>query len=372
MPSLWNLDPFIAAGIDPKTGLPIKIGSGSPCVVQPDDFLRQLRVVDEQNALQRFTWYNLPDGLTGELIERVLYYKGAGMFCKLPDDKFYFLPFALDGSIDVYGRFESITPLPFNGTTGNKGEAEPLIKGLTYKVFHEIQMPEDYISEDGSFDVPKMDEAVNRGAVIIRDYSEQISQTVLPRQMLNEPILRVMAECPLLMRTALYNSTGVSGLRVGDQTEASNAAAASESVNRASLQGQRYIPIVGQLDFQDLAAGNIAKAEEFMLAMQSLDNYRLSLFGLENGGLFQKHSHILQAEQDVNTGNTGFVLRDSLMKRQNACNIINSIHGLGIWCEPSEPVLGYDRDGDGTMGSNEDQGTNGRSTAPEEGGTQDE
>lgn len=92
--------------------------------------------------------------------------------------------------------------------------------------------------------------------------------------------------------------------------------------------------------------------------MQSLDNYRLSLYGLDNGGLFQKKSHVLEAEQQMNTGTTGLVLRDSLQCRQDACNIINSAFGLQIWCEPSEVVMGVDMNGDMIAGSNEDMNSN--------------
>ena len=37
---------------------------------------RQLNIVDLQNALNIYTWYNLPKGLTGNIIEKILYYKG--------------------------------------------------------------------------------------------------------------------------------------------------------------------------------------------------------------------------------------------------------------------------------------------------------
>jgi hypothetical protein len=107
-----------------------------------------------------------------------------------------------------------------------------------------------------------------------------------------------------------------------------------------------------------LTGGAVAKAEEFLLAMQSLDNYRLSLYGLDNGGLFQKKSHMLEAEQKMNTGTTGLILRDSLQCRQDACNIINSIWGLNIWCEPTEVITMMDNNGDGILGSNEDMSTN--------------
>jgi hypothetical protein len=174
-----------------------------------------------------------------------------------------------------------------------------------------------------------------------------------------------MAEMFPFMHTALLNATGVQGMRVSSQDEQSNVEAASRSVNSAALEGRKYIPIVGSLDFQDLTSGNVAKAEEFLVSMQSLDNYRLSLHGLDNGGLFQKKSHMLEAEQKMNTGTTGLILRDSLQYRQDACTIINSIWGLDMWCEPSEVVTAMDTNGDGIAGSNEDMGTNGQSAEGE-------
>lgn len=48
-----DVNAIIQAGIDPKTGLPIKLGS-SPCALK-DSIKRQLRVVDEQDAINRYT-----------------------------------------------------------------------------------------------------------------------------------------------------------------------------------------------------------------------------------------------------------------------------------------------------------------------------
>ena len=89
---------------------------------------KQLRVQDEQVAVNRYKWYNLPSGLDGQLLERILYYRGQGAFFFMPTNgKFYFLPYALAGSVDVYGRFMEITPLQFAGgtTTDASGKEKP-------------------------------------------------------------------------------------------------------------------------------------------------------------------------------------------------------------------------------------------------------
>jgi hypothetical protein len=351
---LNDITPYIEAGIDPNTGLPIKCSeTGIPKINLKSDIKRQLTVLDEQNAVNRFTWYNLPPELDGKLIERILYYRGQGALVKLPDDKYYFLPFALDGTIDVYGRYTGITPLPFNGTTTEEGKGKPLIKGLTYEPRYQVALPEDFIDEDGNIS-QGLAEHINRSAFILRDYTQQISQNIVSRHNLNDALLDVMADCIPFMRTHLLNSTGVLGMRISNEDEASNVIAANIALNRAALQGNKYVPIMGAVEFQELAGGDTAKAEEFMMAMQSLDNYRLSLYGLDNGGLFQKRSHMLEAEQEMNAGTAALAMFDSLSLRQEFCTIVNSYLGWGVWCEVSEPAIGVDRDGDGELSTDEE------------------
>ena len=359
MPAMYNVDSYIAAGINPQTGLPIKAYDNQINSISKADIKKQLRILDEQDAVNRFTWYNLPSGLNSRLMERILYYKGQGMFFKL-DDRFYFLPYALDGTIDVYGRFTDVTPLPFNGKSqlDKDGKDIPWITGLKRRVLYDVLMPEEIVKDDGEINWETLEEIQDSCCVLIKDYTEQISQTNISRQILQDPILDVMADMFPFMRTALLNGTGVQGMRVNSQDEYANVEAASRSINKAALDGKKWVPICGNVDFQDLTGGQVAKAEEYLLAMQSLDNYRLSLYGLDNGGLFQKKSHVLEAEQKMNTGTTGLVLRDSLQCRQDACRIINTYFGLQIWCEPSEVVVGMDMNGDMMAGSDEDMGTN--------------
>lgn len=341
---LPDINSLIAAGIDPKTGLPMKMGPVGECFKTNNKKL--LRILDEQDAVNSFTWYNLPNGLNSRLMERILYYKGQGMFFYMEaNDQFYFLPYALDGSIDVYGRFTGVTPLPFNGSASSKedGKEKPWITGLTRTPVYDIKLDEVKLSD------------LTDNCVLLKDYTEQISQTNIARQILMDPLLDVMADCIPFMRTALLNGTGVRGVRVNEENEAPNVEVASIALNDAALKGKKYVPIVGHIDFQDLTDGSIAKAEEYLLAMQSLDNYRLSLHGLDNGGLFQKQSHILQAEQDMNAGKASLVLQDKLQNRQDFCDIVNSIWGLGIWCEVSETAMGIDRNMDGEVAENDPQ-----------------
>ena len=338
-----DVNTLIQAGFDPKTGLPVKADSDEKFMLK-ENIKKTLRVLDEQNAINRYKWYNLPSSLDGQLLERILYYKGQGMFFYMEaNDSFYFLPYALDGTIDVYGRYQSVTPLPFNGSTENEdGKKKPWIIGLSKKPVYDV------LEEDLS------DEFEN-GCVLLSDYSKQISQINISRQILQDPILDAMAEAFPLARTSLIAHSGIKGMRVNDEDQKAQVELASRATTKAALNGKMWIPLVGNLEFQELTDGTALKSEEFLLYMQSLDNFRLSLYGLDNGGLFQKKSHMLEAEQDMNSGNIGLVYQDGLTLRQKFCDIVNSIWGLGIWCEASETVTGMDKNLDGEVADNQDQ-----------------
>ena len=313
-PNIPDFKTLIQAGFDPKTGLPNKIGT-KPCL--KENVKKALRLIDEQDAVNRYTWYNLPCNITSQELERMLYYKGQLAFFYMEDlDEFYFMPYALDGTIDFYGRFNTVHPVPMTSGTddkASKSQAE-LLSQIKLKCVYGIKLPEDLTVED-----------LTKSAVLLHDYSKQLSQTIIPRQIINDGIIDIEAECIPFMRTALIEETGVMGVRVQDADQAAAVQDGANSLVNAAMNGDMYVPIVGQMEFQELTSGSSGKAEDYMLAMQSLDNFRLSLYGIDNGGLFEKKAHELQSEADINGGPVGLVLQDGLSIRQNFCNIVNSI-----------------------------------------------
>lgn len=356
---LPQLDLYWQAGIDPKTGLPLKFSSGNKKCLK-EDIKKFLRLVDEQDAVNRYTWYNLPANITSQELERMLYYKGQLCFFYDKDlEEFYFMPYALDGTIDFYGRYNTIHPVPMTSGTDDKGakaQAQYLAE-KKLKCIYGMKLPDELTKDD-----------LMNSCVLLHDYTKQLSQNIIPRVVVNDPILDVMSNCIPYMNTALLLATGIEGIRVNDADQKDDIAVANRSMENAALTGEPYIPITGNVEFQELNNGNVAKAEEYMLAMQSLDNLRLSGYGIDNGGLFEKKAHELQSEADINGGPVGLVMQDGLSIRQNFCNIANSIWGLGIWCEPAQNISGADIDGDGLM---YDENAEGQSSGIENNGGQE-
>lgn len=217
---------------------------------------------------------------------------------------------------------------------------------------------------DVCYGIPNSDErliewqekfANGEACVLVHDYTKQLSQTNIARQIIQDPLLDIMADCIPFMRTCLLANTGVQGMRVANQADYPNVLDANGAFEKAALEGDIYVPIVGSVEFQALTDSQAMKAEEYLLAMQGLDNFRLSLYGLDNGGLFQKKSHMLEAEQTMNAGKASIPLNDGLSIRQNFSDIVNSLTGLGISCEIDEEVISSDMNMDGLSYGDQDQ-----------------
>ena len=361
-PNIPDLQTLWQAGINPRTGLPVKFGS-SKCVLK-EDLKKFLRLIDEQDAVNRYVWYNLPANITSQELERMLYYKGQLCFFYDKDlEEFYFMPYALDGTIDFYGRFNTIHPVPMTSGVddkGSKAQAEYLAN-KKLKCVYGMKLPEEL----------ELNDLVD-STVLLHDYTKQLSQTILPRVTVNEPLLDVMAEVVPMARTNMLASCGIKGMRVQDADQQQNVEDASRSLQDSALTGKPWIPIIGNVEFQELTDNATGKVQDYFLALQSLDNLRLSGYGIDNGGLFEKKAHELQSEADINGGPVGLVLQDGLSIRQNFCNIVNSIWDLGIWCEPAQNVMGMDNDGDGAIYEDNIDGANTGVETEEAGGEENE
>lgn len=336
-PKLPDFRTIMQAGVDPMTNLPFKMMDNSQL---KQDLRMFFRIIDEANAIQRYTWTNLPTTINGDDLERFLYYKGQLAFFKLPNtDDFYFMPFALDGSIDFYGRFNTIHPVPMTSGQEQKEKEDDKVKALaaflsTLKLQPVFSTPDHMFTED---------EQEGR-CVLLWDYPKQLSETIIARRFLHEPIIGVMAECIPFMRTSLLAGSGIKGMRVSGADQQKEVKDASHQVTTAALSGEIWIPILGDLDFQELTDGQPIKAQEYMLALNSLDNLRLSGYGLTNGGVFEKQAHVLETEEEVAQSTIDHPLQVGLNLRQQFCVIANAVFGTAIWCEISEGADGIGGD----------------------------
>lgn len=337
-PYLPDVQTLIAAGLDPKTGMPVRMASmsGSRLAGAMEEIFFSM---DVQDSVSRYEWTGLPDGLDSEYIERLMYFKGQfALFYSDADKRFYALPYALGsgkligsgkdvtGTIDVQGRYTVITPLPFNGGTTSINESEqrekeeppkPWINGL-------VRVPV-YREEDASL-YDKRD-----AAVLFYDYPKEWSQTTIPRFAKNRELIRLEAQCIPMMKTALLTETGVEGMRCAGTDEEGQIQAANAMFESAALNGTRWIGMRGSPGLESVgSSGSIGRAQEFTLALQSLDNLRLSTYGLATGGVFEKKAHVLEREEESNAGQQSKKLMVGLQLRKTRAAIANAVFGLNI------------------------------------------
>lgn len=317
---LPDLTPLIAAGINPKTGLPYRINNLHDL---KDGLNKVFTEIDKADYIRKGKWNNLPSGLTSELIERILYYRGQAMFFYMStNDKYYFLPFALDGEINVYGEYLDVTPVAFAG--GKTDANKPWISGLNRKVVLDIDDEnEDYSNPD-------------KYCVLLFDRARGISQYVESRATLNRPILEAMAEVYPFARTNLLANSGIKGMRVQSEADQIQVQTAAQSVIDAALNGKPWVPIVGTVEFQDLAEGSGLKTEDFLQYYQALDNLRSQTHGYKSAGAMQKKEHVLGQEEEMNAQKSNSIAEDLTTVRKDFCDKVNKLFGLNISYEEVE------------------------------------
>lgn len=330
-PAIYDINTLLQAGIDPKTRLPLKLGSFTQADKQLKFNARRLfRIMDEQRHCNQFRWYGLPEGLDSQLVERLLYYKYSLVFFYFKEvGQFFLMPYALDGTIDFYGRFNTVHPVPM--TSGAEKEEQSkeykqksaLLSQLKLNVVKDVIVDKEEITE----------ELLTKSGVILRDYTNQIGQLGEPRYLLNDHLLEMEAECLPFLRTNLLISSGIQAIRVPDADAAEEVNAVAKQIYNAAMNGNPYVAITDPVEFQELQPGSLQKSSEYFLSLQSIDNLLLATHGIDNSGVYEKKSHILESENQVNYSVASYVKNDKLEQRRHFCDIVNSIWGTAIYVE---------------------------------------
>lgn len=318
-PGMVDMSLYELAGINPFNGLPTRM---SPFPLH-SDILRAIRIIDEQDAVNRFEWENLPSNINSQELERLLYYKGNLIFFKFDDD-WYFMPYALDGTIDFYGRYNRVHPVPMTSGKDDENQSSyknraSLLSQIKLNAIYNLNQVEEGLD-------PVVGSSKKEGyGVILRDYTNQLQQTNIPRQQLNDCFCQLEADIFAYMNTALVMGTGISGVRVPDDDSKAEVVAGAKGLKDYAKAGIGWVPIQGSIEFQELTHSNLTPASEYFLSLQSVDNFRLSTYGLDNSGVFEKQAHILSDENQINQQKYHFILEDGLTIREKFCEIANKL-----------------------------------------------
>lgn len=280
-------------------------------------------------TLERYMWVNLPPGLTQDIVERVLFFRGKGILYYNDNvDKFQFLPFALNGLIDEYGRYLKVNTLPFVGvdetenTNNNKKKLEKFV----------------YEELDVVYDLPYTKDMLERirnrkpCGIIINDNSLGASQSPVIRNLYVLPVLRILSTLIQIINTAIFGCADHSLIQVQSEAELNSLNEQIEAINQDILHGKRFTGVVGAIPIQPLKTNNTANVEGLFQTFNSMTNFLKSITGIANPGVFDKKAHLLQEEQQLNGSNADDAYYNGLRLRQEACILFQAYYGYPTWC----------------------------------------
>lgn len=329
-----------SAGITPSKKI-LKYGNaidqnGQPITPNPLkynlDYQSLYDIMRQQNqteTYERYMWLDVPPGLTADLIERVLFFRGKGVFYfNEKVEKFQFLPFTLNGLIDEYGRYLKVNTLPFTGMEEKPKDKKE--KRLITTVYQDL---------DIVYDLPYTEEAfrdIQKGktvGIILNDSSLGISQQPIIRSNYVKPILHLLSTLIQIINTAMFGCADHNAVTVDNESEYESFNQQVDAINRDILLGRRFTPIIGKMPITPLKTGNTANLEGLFNTFNSLTNLLKSITGISNPGVFDKKAHLLQEEQALNGSNADDIYYNGLRMRQEFCLMVQAYYNYPIWCE---------------------------------------
>ena len=288
-------------------------------------------------TIERFEWNNLPAELPSDLIERILYFRFKGAMFNF-NDRFFFLPFTLKGSIDSYGRYQTITPVLFTGQWKSAGDGnfEKDIAFVTDKTFKAIYDNPDGLESENEEETPEEDKEttvetdISEAAVILTDSTLEISQDYTPMAYLIRPIVEQMVDILVLVNIDLITSAKHFYIVAKDADQKESIEEEFANLDRRILNGKRYTVVTSPTQLTELNGSSPKDTARYFQSFQSIDNLRKDIIGSDNGGTFMKQEHTTMMETETNSNSGSFILNNALRMRQDFCDIVNKVFGLDI------------------------------------------
>ena len=335
---MYDANTFIAAGVKmPKNILKYSNSiDQNGKVIVPNilkcnlDYASVYNIMQEQNkieTLERYNWLNLPFGVTADIIERILFYRGKGvLYFNDKIGKFQFLPFALNKTIDEYGRYTRCNTLPFTGVSSKdeKGNKNQML------IYEDLELVYDLPYNREMLDGIKKKKVVG---IILNDSSLGVGQQPIIRSNYVQPILHLMATLMQIINTAMYGAADHNVLQVENESESDEIKEQIDAINQDILRGRRFTPVIGKLPIVPLKTSNTADLEGLFGTFNSLTNFLKSITGVANAGVFDKKAHLLQEEQKLNGSNSDDIYYNGLRMRQEFCLLLQAYYGYPTWCE---------------------------------------
>lgn len=342
---MYDTTALLEAGVQ-VTGKIAKYGNtidqfGNPVSFDKDifgaDYKSYFSIMRNQNMIEtfeRYMWTNIPFGLTADLVERLLYFRGKGMFYYNDGvGKFQFLPFALNGVIDEYGRYTACNTLPFTGVDTDedgKEKEKKTEKKVQSLVYQDLNIVYDFPYSEELIKNLKEHKTVG---IILNDSSLSISQQPIIRTNYVRPVIHMLTTLIQIINTAMYGNADHSLLGIEAESELDSANKAINAINYDILHGRRFTPIIGKFPITPIKTTSGSELESLFNTFNSLTNFLKSITGVANPGVLDKKAHLLQDEQQLNGSNADDIYYNGLRQRQEFCLMVQAYYNYPIWCQ---------------------------------------
>jgi hypothetical protein len=305
-----------------------------------EEIENNLETRERQQFMNRYVWKNLPKGLSANMMERILYYRGRIVVFQL-NDCFYGLPFALNGNIDVYGRYMTVTPLTFNGSLLYNEKGEEYVGDGEWLPDMKIEVAYD------------IDDLEGKTGVILNDYSQGISEFIIPRYQLNKVFHKELANIVVLVRHNLISSARVFTLRILDEGQRKAVADELAAMEEDILEnGKRVFTVTSSTQLEELLKDKTLETQNYWECFVSLDNLRENALGIENNGVFKKKERQLKGEMELEASSADLVYWDGLEQRRQFAEKFNALYGLNVVVEESPVITGIYEEEEGQENGN--------------------
>lgn len=304
---------------------------------------QSLKDMDYQQFLTRFRWVNLPEGLSSELLERILYFSGSAMFFYIKElNRFYFLPYGMSGEgtetgIDFYGQYNRLKPYSFNGSTDGSGELNAAGKKLSSQDLYLSTQIRDNIKDIPIVETEEEARKIyENGAVICFDRTPQLSYLIESRNRISQSYVKYLIKILIQTKSALINSNGFNLFSTDSESAADILQLQIDTINEDRENGKLAAVVSSNLgNIENIQSNAPTAITDFWNAFVAADNLRLKSLGIQNDGVIQKKQYQNMQETTLDVDAAMQIYMNSYLERIKFAAIVNSIWGLGIYPEPT-------------------------------------
>ena len=265
---------------------------------------------DMSQCITRYKWNNLPNGLTGWLIEKMLYYRGSVCGFKY-GGKIYILPYTLYGEPNIYGLPYKVQPITFNGQEPSDTREDKPFLG------QEFALP---INLSG-------DEEEEATAVILYDNPPFTNTShATSRFCFNQCLIEDIAETLARVKINVTISSKKIGLQVRDAKQKS---VVEKELGIAFSSDSPYFTYTDPMPVEQINDTGDIVTDELFNTIKNYDAMRCFMNGIDSKNFgTDKKERLVSGELAGNETQIDYILYRGLEYRKEFCDKMNKLFGL--------------------------------------------